>query len=148
MDHKSAVQTLLSVAPLILALGCSGPTPEPEDQGLTPVEETASATAPPELGPVVELADSAAQIAAAITAAPEDLRETASVYGYDEESGLVLLRQGTGELICLADGSISSFAPNSNPSVVSVAGKINKGAQTASGFPSNRSTHPVTKIVP
>ena len=43
------------------------------------------------------------QIAGAVSAAPEALRATATVLGYGKGPGLVTLRQGTGEMICLAD---------------------------------------------
>jgi hypothetical protein len=46
-----------------------------------------------------------AQIAGAVSAAPEDRREGATVMGHTDEGELVLLRQGTNELICLADKS-------------------------------------------
>lgn len=44
-----------------------------------------------------------AQIAGATAAAPEDRRAGAEVLGYDPEGNLVVLREGTNELICLAD---------------------------------------------
>lgn len=43
------------------------------------------------------------QIAAAVLAAPEELRAGAGVLGYDAQGKLVTLRKGTNELICLAD---------------------------------------------
>ena len=43
------------------------------------------------------------QIEAAVLAAPEDQRAAATVYGYDEQGNVVTLRQGSNELICLAD---------------------------------------------
>ena len=43
------------------------------------------------------------QIKTAVLAAPEDQRATATVYGYDEQGRLVTLREGSNELICLAD---------------------------------------------
>ena len=43
------------------------------------------------------------QIAGAVSAAPEAMRATATVLGYGKGPGLVTLRQGTGEMICLAD---------------------------------------------
>ncbi len=43
------------------------------------------------------------QIAAAVSAAPEDRREQATVLGYDDEGNLVELRSGTNEIVCLAD---------------------------------------------
>ena len=43
------------------------------------------------------------QIATAIAAAPEADREGATAYGYDNDGNLVLLREGTNSLICIAD---------------------------------------------
>src|SRR6266853_824139 len=63
------------------------------------------------LFPIVVLASIAAaaevpsaqvQIAGAILAAPMDLREGAAVLGYDAQGGLVQIREGKNELICLA----------------------------------------------
>lgn len=43
------------------------------------------------------------QIKTAVLAAPEELREEASVLGYDNEGKLSYLRKGTNAIICLAD---------------------------------------------
>lgn len=43
------------------------------------------------------------QIATALLAAPEEYRSEALVYGYDQEGNLMVLREGTNNLICLAD---------------------------------------------
>ncbi|AVR45990.1 hypothetical protein C7S20_12405 [Christiangramia fulva] len=43
------------------------------------------------------------QINTAILAAPEDKREGAKVYGYDQEGKMVVLREGSNNMICLAD---------------------------------------------
>lgn len=43
------------------------------------------------------------QIAAAVTPAPEDLRDGATVLGYGADGTLVTLREGSGDLTCLAD---------------------------------------------
>lgn len=42
------------------------------------------------------------QIAAAVMAAPAELRDGAAVLGYDSQGKLVKMREGTNELICLA----------------------------------------------
>lgn len=44
-----------------------------------------------------------AQIASAVMAAPEEMRENASVMGYNASGTLVLLKEGSGDLICQAD---------------------------------------------
>ena len=43
------------------------------------------------------------QIAGALYAAPEEMREGASVLGYDEKGNFVQLKSGTNEMVCLAD---------------------------------------------
>jgi len=43
------------------------------------------------------------QIKSAILAAPEEKRDSCTVYGYSQDKKFILLRQGTNELICLAD---------------------------------------------
>ena len=43
------------------------------------------------------------QIAGAVLAAPEEMREDATVLGYDEKGNFVELRSGTNEQICIAD---------------------------------------------
>jgi hypothetical protein len=50
-----------------------------------------------------QVASNDEQIAAAVQAAPAELRATATVLGYNDKSELVKLRSGTGELVCLAD---------------------------------------------
>jgi hypothetical protein len=43
------------------------------------------------------------QIKTALMAAPEDKREGAMVYGYNEKGEFIVLRKGTNELVCLTD---------------------------------------------
>ncbi len=50
-----------------------------------------------------EIPDAAHQIAAAVHAAPEGLRDAATVLGYDAGGELGVLRKGSNELHCLAD---------------------------------------------
>lgn len=50
------------------------------------------------------------QIAGAVLAAPEELREGAAVLGFDAQGGRVQIREGKNELICLAtDPAKSNF---------------------------------------
>ncbi len=48
-------------------------------------------------------AGAAEQIAGAVSPAPEGMRDGATVLGYSEGGDLVTLRQGEGDLVCLAD---------------------------------------------
>lgn len=59
----------------------------------TPAPATAQAAPPPP----------ATQIAAAVLAAPEERRAAATVLGYDASGALVRLREGSNDLVCLAD---------------------------------------------
>src|SRR5687768_14915587 len=43
------------------------------------------------------------QIRSALLAAPADKKDSATVYGYSDNREFILLRQGSSELICLAD---------------------------------------------
>lgn len=61
-----------------------------------------------------DLSSTDIQIKLAVLAAPAEKRDSCTVYGYDAENQLVLLRQGTNELICLADNPAdSSFSVSS-----------------------------------
>ena len=51
----------------------------------------------------IELPSAAIQIKYALLAAPLEKRDSCTVYGYSADKQLILLRQGTNELICLAD---------------------------------------------
>ena len=61
------------------------------------------------------------QIKTALLAAPEDQRSGAMVYGYNEAGEFVVLKEGTNNLICLADDpgrdgiSVSCYAKNLEP---------------------------------
>lgn len=44
-----------------------------------------------------------AQIGAAVLAAPEDMREGATVLGFDSEGKIVTIREGTNNFYCIAD---------------------------------------------
>ena len=62
---------------------------------------TCAALAPAAL--VAQVPAAELQIAGAVSAAPEGLRAGATVIGYRNYHRLATLREGTGELICLAD---------------------------------------------
>ena len=49
------------------------------------------------------LPTAAIQIKSALLAAPQEKRDSCTVYGYSADGQFILLRQGTNELICLAD---------------------------------------------
>ncbi|MCF6349254.1 MAG: hypothetical protein L3J20_13325 [Flavobacteriaceae bacterium] len=43
------------------------------------------------------------QIASALLAAPQEVREDAKVYGYDSEGNFITLKEGTNDMVCIAD---------------------------------------------
>src|SRR5436190_14228111 len=49
------------------------------------------------------LASADIQIKTALLAAPQEKRDSCTVYGYSADKQFILLRKGTNELICLAD---------------------------------------------
>ena len=49
------------------------------------------------------LASADIQIKTALLAAPKEKRDSCTVYGYSADKQFILLRQGTNEMICLAD---------------------------------------------
>lgn len=46
------------------------------------------------------------QLKSAVLAAPEDKRAEATVYGYSPEGELVLLREGSNDMVCLGDNPL------------------------------------------
>lgn len=50
-----------------------------------------------------EIPNKELQVGAAVMAAPEDMRDGATVLGYDAKGNVITLREGTNNLICLAD---------------------------------------------
>ena len=50
-----------------------------------------------------DLPAAAIQIKSALLAAPQEKRDSCTVYGYSSDTQLIILRKGTNELICVAD---------------------------------------------
>jgi hypothetical protein len=48
------------------------------------------------------------QVKLAVLAAPDELRDKAMVYGYNEKGELIILRKGENEMICIADDPAQS----------------------------------------
>jgi hypothetical protein len=80
---------LLFIAVITVCYGCNGKKETPAKKG-EPVAKNV-------------LPSAAIQIKSALLAAPAEKRDSCTVYGYSPDKQFVLLRQGTNELICLAD---------------------------------------------
>jgi hypothetical protein len=81
---------LLFITMIIICWGCNG-------------EKDSSATKNETISAKNELPSAAIQIRSALLAAPQEKRDSCTVYGYSADKQLILLRQGTNEMICLAD---------------------------------------------
>ncbi|MFQ5572273.1 MAG: hypothetical protein ACE5G0_21565 [Rhodothermales bacterium] len=57
----------------------------------------------PSLGCQAQVSNAEQQIGGAVSAAPADLRDGATVLGYADDGTLVTIREGTNDLTCLAD---------------------------------------------
>ena len=94
----------LFLAATTFCLGCNN-----QHQANTPgkdsiIGKTGSAAVVPETIPFkADVPNSAIQIKLALLAAPPEKRDSATVYGYDANNQLAVIRKGTNELICLAD---------------------------------------------
>lgn len=68
-----------------------------------------------------DVPNAAMQIKLALLAAPPEKRDSCTVYGYDANNQLVIIKKGTNELICLADNpeqanfSVACYNKNLEP---------------------------------
>lgn len=53
--------------------------------------------------PVFAQSNAQEQIDMAVLAAPAEARDDAKVYGYDDEGKMITLREGSGNMVCIAD---------------------------------------------
>jgi hypothetical protein len=92
-----------------LCLGCNNQnqvTPSDKD---SIIAKTSTTAAVPETIPFkADVPNSHMQIKLALLAAPPEKRDSATVYGYDANNQLAVIRKGTNELICVADDPTDS----------------------------------------
>ena len=74
---------LLTIAVITVCSGCSSKKNPPVAKNVVP--------------------SAAIQIKTALLAAPSEKRDSCTVYGYSADKQLIVLKQGTNEMICLAD---------------------------------------------
>ena len=84
------MKTILLIIVITVCYGCN-----PKKESPTAKKEPAVVSN--------EVLSAVLQIKTALLAAPAEKRDSCTVYGYSPDKQLVLLRQGTNELICLAD---------------------------------------------
>lgn len=84
-----------------------------------------------------------AQLKSAVLAAPADKRDSATVYGFNEKGELTILREGTNEIICVADDpsqkgfSVASYHRDLHP-FMQRGRELRKQGQTAEQIFSTR----------
>jgi hypothetical protein len=81
---------LLFITVLPVCFGCNSKKDSPSSKNEAPASK-------------IELPSAAIQIKSALLAAPAEKKDSCTVYGYSPDKQLILLKQGTNELICLAD---------------------------------------------
>ena len=97
---KTYRKTFFLVLTLIFAVGCK------EAKEKTTSDEPkkeATAQAITEERVYIQKLTPEQQIASAVLAAPKESREGAKVYGYDDKNNFITLREGTNNMICIAD---------------------------------------------
>lgn len=85
----------------LLLLSCNDT--KPEDKTIESVKKDTIAIAEQEVIVPDQKLTTEQQIAAAVLSAPEETRTGAKVYGYDNDGKFITLREGTNEMICIAD---------------------------------------------
>jgi len=87
---------------ILLIVGCS--KGKKEDQLIKETKE--STTVEEEMVIPNQKLNKEQQITAALFAAPQEVREDAKVYGYDNDGNFITLREGKNEMICIADDPV------------------------------------------
>jgi hypothetical protein len=99
---------LLFITVIFFSSGCNS-----NKEASSPQKET------PVVAPLTNA--SSLQIKTALLAAPKEKQDSCAVYGYSANKGLVLLRAGTNEVVCVADDpaapgfSVSCYAKELEP---------------------------------
>jgi len=92
---------LLGLFTASLLLNCD--KPKAANKTTEPVAKDTTIVATTEIEVPVQKLTVEQQIAAAVLSAPEETRAGAKVYGIDDKGKFITLREGTNEMICIAD---------------------------------------------
>lgn len=113
---------ILLMAAITFGLGCNNQnqsTPSNSDSSTVTKEKQFSQQETLPFKP--DVPDAVMQIKLALLAAPTEKRDSCSVYGYDANNQLAIIKKGTNELICLADNpgeanfSVACYNKNLEP---------------------------------
>ena len=91
--------TIIYIFSLVLIVGCS--KLKKDDAAIIETKENVTIEEE-EIMPTQKL-NKEQQIIAALFAAPQEVREGAKVYGFDDAGNFITLREGSNEMICIAD---------------------------------------------
>lgn len=87
-----------------ICLGCNTQTKTPSAEADSSTVKMATPAVEQENIPFKpDVPNAAIQIKQALLAAPPEKKDSCTVYGYDADGNVVILKKGTNELICLAD---------------------------------------------
>jgi hypothetical protein len=112
----------LFLAVILFSLGCNSKNQTtPANSDTSAIVKATPTSHHEELPFKPDVPDAAMQIKLALLAAPAEKRDSSTVYGYDENNDVVILKKGTNELICLADNpkepnfSVACYNKNLEP---------------------------------
>jgi hypothetical protein len=113
---------LISILSVLFFLGCDSNNNENAlKSGLDSVKNESASMTHETIPFNAEVPNAAMQIKLALLAAPPEKRDSATVYGYDSDKNLVIIKKGSNEMICLASNpddtgfSVSCYTKNLEP---------------------------------
>ena len=93
----------ISLLSLSIFLGCNSSNNQPSPKGDSALAKTDTENIVHDtISFKADVPNAAMQIKLALLAAPPEKRDSATVYGYDADKKLVIIRKGTNEMICVA----------------------------------------------
>lgn len=111
----------ISILSALVFLGCDSKKQNALKSDLDSVKKEATGITHETIPFKADVPNAAIQIKLALLAAPPEKRDSATVYGYDSDKHLVILRKGSNELICLASNpgdtgfSVACYNKNLEP---------------------------------
>ncbi len=94
---------LLLILTTILGIGCNNQNQVSQAISDSAIAKTDTFRLKETLPFKADVPDAPLQIKLALLAAPPEKRDSATVYGYDANNQLAVIKKGTNEMICLAD---------------------------------------------
>lgn len=105
----------------LIFLGCNSNEKNALKSDLDSVKNESAAMAQETIPFKADVPNATIQIKLALLAAPPEKRDSATVYGYDSDKNLVIIKKGSNEMICIASNpadtgfSVSCYNKNLEP---------------------------------